>query len=331
MEQSAPAQARSEGLADRDLTGADLAGRDLTGCDLRGRDLSGCRLDGARLCRANLEDAKLVGASLAGASLFGATLAGAELLGANLADADLTDVRAAKAGFGNANLRGARLLNADLSGGTLSHADLSGADARGADLRGTRLVEATLEGADLSRARLDGADLQQARVARARFRDTDLRRARLRAIRGFEAAEWIGADVLETDFCGAYLARRAILDQNYLHEFRSANRLNRSIYTVWWLTSDCGRSFLRWGLWTLLITVAFAWIHMQVGLKVAVEETPLTALYYSVVTITTLGFGDVHPATPAAQLAAMGEVMLGYMMLGGLLSIFSNKMARRAE
>jgi hypothetical protein len=33
----------------------------------------------------------------------------------------------------------------------------------------------------------------------------------------------------------------------------------------------------------------------------------------------------------AAQILAMIEVVIGYVMLGGLLSIFSNKMARRAD
>jgi voltage-gated potassium channel Kch len=54
-------------------------------------------------------------------------------------------------------------------------------------------------------------------------------------------------------------------------------------------------------------------------------------LYYSVVTLTTLGYGDVVPASPTAQVLAMCEVVLGYVMLGGLLSIFSNKMSRRAD
>ena len=49
------------------------------------------------------------------------------------------------------------------------------------------------------------------------------------------------------------------------------------------------------------------------------------------VTLTTLGYGDVLPKTPTAQVLAMLEVVTGYVMLGGLLSIFSSKMARRAD
>ena len=61
------------------------------------------------------------------------------------------------------------------------------------------------------------------------------------------------------------------------------------------------------------------------------HRTGISSFYYSVVTLTTLGYGDAVPASVAAQVLAMIEVVLGYVMLGGLLSIFANKMARRAE
>ena len=55
-----------------------------------------------------------------------------------------------------------------------------------------------------------------------------------------------------------------------------------------------------------------------------------TPFYYSIVTFTTLGFGDVVPVTGIARFAVALEVILGYIMLGGLISIFANKLARRA-
>ena len=48
------------------------------------------------------------------------------------------------------------------------------------------------------------------------------------------------------------------------------------------------------------------------------------------VTFTTLGFGDVLPNTTGAEALVMSEVILGYLSLGGLMSILSDKMARRA-
>ena len=54
-------------------------------------------------------------------------------------------------------------------------------------------------------------------------------------------------------------------------------------------------------------------------------------LYFSFVTQTTLGYGDVLPMSVWAQAASMVEVVIGYVMLGGALSIFTTKMARRAS
>ena len=53
--------------------------------------------------------------------------------------------------------------------------------------------------------------------------------------------------------------------------------------------------------------------------------TFMTHLYFSVVTFSTLGFGDVTPCNGCGELAVMVEVFLGYVFLGGLISIFTMK------
>ncbi len=309
----------------------DLRGLNATGLDLSGLDLSGYDLSGAQLGRANLTNARLIRTRLEGASLFEADLAGAELLGADLRDADLSECKAERASFGQADLTGAKLFNANFRRARFTSATLRGVDARAANLLEARLREACLEEADFSGADLRETDMEKASVARALFIETDFRQARMRGITGYDRADWIGADILNVDFVNAHLASRFIRDQNYLHEFRRQSRLNAVLYQVWWATSDCGRSFLRWGLWTSLLAVVFAVVYEFVNVDFGAHPTYLSSIYYSVVTLTTLGYGDVLPASPAAQIAAMIEVILGYVMLGGLLSIFSNKMARRAD
>lgn len=310
---------------------SDLRAVRLAGVDLSGLDLSGVDLTGADLSHADLSRARLVGAKLRDAALVGARLDEAQLLKADLEGADLTDASAERAGFGGANLKGATLFNASLPGAVLSLADLRRADLGAARLRNARMLECDLREADLSRADLRGVDLERSRVDRARFADADLRGARVRGVSGYTSADWIGADIVDVDFCGAYLLRRAVIDQNYLHEFRHQSRMSAVLYWGWKITSDCGRSFLRWALWTVGVAVGFAWLYQYVAVDYGEHPTPLSALYYSVVTLTTLGYGDVVPASPAAQVLAMIEVVIGYVMLGGLLSIFANKMARRAD
>ena len=308
-----------------------LAGARLVGVQLEGADLSGLDLSGANLQSANLKRASLVGANLSDAILDRAMLEGAEFLSADLRGADLSDVVAPRAGFGGADLRGADFFNADLEGATFTRANLEGADFRAANLVDCRLREANLAGTNLARADLRQADLQSSRIDRADFSRTKLGGARLHGVTGHATAHWVGAEIATTEFTGAYGVRRTIMDENFLHEFRTSSRWNALLYKVWWLTSDCGRSLLRWGLTTAIITVAFGAAYSLVALDLGDHPTPLSLLYFSVVTLTTLGYGDVTPMSTAAQLLTMLQVVVGYVMLGGLISILSGKMARRAE
>ena len=303
------------------LVDADLNGLDLTGYDLRGADLSRADLRGARLVKAKLDES----------TLFETRLEGAEMVGARLRGARLERCIAPKVGFGHCDLQGASLFDADLSGATLTGADLSDVDGRAVKLEGARIREANLRGADLTGANLSRVDLGDTRVDGATFRDADLRGAQLRNVGGYASADWVGVDFRDVCFNGAYLLRRFALDQNFLAEFRAESPLHAVVYKVWWASSDCGRSFLRWGLWTVCLAAVFAGLYTQVELDPGSYGGALTPLYFSVVTLTTLGFGDVVPASGWAQAVAMIEVIMGYVMLGGLLSIFANKMARRAD
>ncbi len=309
----------------------DLAGARLVGEDLRGVDLSGRDLQGADLSQADLTGAKLVGTNLRGAVMHEACLDGAELAGADLSEAHLERCKAREAGFGRTKLCGASLFGADLTHSSFVEVDASDADFRAAEAKGVRFCRSVVARADFSRALLNDADFEGADVHSTVFVEADLRAARLRSLSNFESASFLRADVRDVDFSGAALLRRHILDANYLDEFRRRSRLNRFIHTIWWLTSDCGRSMGRWFLLTLLVTVGFGSIYSQVDIDYGDHETALSPWYFSVVTLTTLGFGDVLPASVGAQALVMCQVGMGYFMLGGLLSIFSNKMARRGE
>lgn len=316
---------------ERVVPGADLQNVDLSGVDLSGRDLSGCNLRGANLSRTNLRGANLMNADATGAALLGADLSSATCVATDFTQADLSDATAVETVFGSARMVDAVLFGATLRGATFTQADLTNADLRVATLTGGRFREATLVGADFSKASADGIDLTGASVEHAVFVDTDLRGAALRRTRGYEDANWIGVDITGADFAGAYLARRAIVDQNYLHEFRNRSRWTAIAYRIWWATSDCGRSFSRWAAWTALLAVVFAAIYSRLPIDYGDYETALSPLYFSVVTLTTLGYGDVLPASMLSQAMVLVEVVLGYVMLGGLLSIFATKMGRRGE
>ncbi|MBX2801860.1 MAG: pentapeptide repeat-containing protein [Myxococcales bacterium] len=308
-------------LTSQSLIGADLAGQDLTGVDLSGCDLS----------RANLSEATLVGANLSGAILYQARLEGAELAGANLSGANLVEVSAQRVGLGRADLSRANLTGAQLQGSTLSGADLTGADLRAANLDGARLLRSTLTDADLGRATMRAAEIADCQVPGASFRHSDLRDAKFRSPLGYAAADWVGADFRNTDLCGAYLMRRFAHDQNFLEEFRGQSPGHAVVYVLWKVTSDCGRSVTRWALWTFAIALTFAAIYTTLPIDYGDHPTPLSPLYFSIVTLTTLGYGDALPTDVPSQIAVIIQVLMGYFMLGGLLTLLSTKMGRRAD
>jgi hypothetical protein len=59
-------------------------------------------------------------------------------------------------------------------------------------------------------------------------------------------------------------------------------------------------------------------------------QTWFTPFYYSVVTFTTLGYGDVTANSLLGGLLFISEVIVGYFTLGLLLAILTNTIARRS-
>lgn len=307
-----------------------LAGLDFSGLDLSGLDLSGINLDGCMFAGANLSRAQLFNARLHGAVLRDADLTDANLHGAQMDRTGLDHVKAQRAGFGLAVLRNTTAFQADFTDATFSKSTLDQCDFRCATLRNARMREAGIVRSDLTEADLSEADMSLTSVDRSTFDNADLRGARLRRLAGYETASWIGTDVRDINFAGAYMMQRHVLDENYLKEFRTRGPRFLCLYLAWKATSNCGRSMSLWCVWIVGLILAFAWLFTRVDVDYGPHPTPLSPLYFSVVTFTTLGYGDVRPASTAAQILAMSEVICGYLMLGGLLAILSNKMARRA-
>ena len=112
------------------------------------------------------------------------------------------------------------------------------------------------------------------------------------------------------------------------------------LYNIWNVMADCGRTPWRWLGWSLGFMVLFAVIFMLLGKHAFVMSNfkPWGGIeefgclfYYSVVTFTTLGFGDITPNNGWAALAVGVEVVVGYIMLGGLISIFASLITRRSS
>jgi len=309
-----------------DLRGIKLEGEDLSGLNLSRYDFSGANLDSADMSGSNLS-----WACFESASLINARLDDCEFLGGVLSHAVFNECSGKRAGFGAANLSHASFISARLKDATLSKAKLGNSDFRAADLRGARITEADLTNAGFTRADMRGVDLKKSYVEGANFELADLRKARMISIGAFSKAKWIGADIRDMDLRGAYMARRWIRDENYLYEFRTRSKYHAALYWLWWATSDCGRSLIRWTGVVALTSILFAIVYSIVNIDFGEHHTIFSPLYFSIVTMTTLGYGDVIPTSIAAQIITTFQALLGYVGLGGLLSILANKMARRAD
>jgi len=72
--------------------------------------------------------------------------------------------------------------------------------------------------------------------------------------------------------------------------------------------------------WVLLYAVAYAYLGLIDGERLVRE--PITCLYFSIVTWTTLGYGDVRPSMDARFVAA-SEALLGYIWMAFFIGMFA--------
>ena len=74
----------------------------------------------------------------------------------------------------------------------------------------------------------------------------------------------------------------------------------------------------------------FAWgsYHMHNTTEMASKARPIVSFYYTVITMTTLGYGDYTPTTPFGMLAASGQSVLGILWLSALASIIINRVSK---
>jgi voltage-gated potassium channel Kch len=94
---------------------------------------------------------------------------------------------------------------------------------------------------------------------------------------------------------------------------------------------DYGRSLLRVAAISFGLAAIYGAIYRIFPHVLDYKDsanTWFTPYYFSIVTYTTLGFGDVRPATLAGEIIVSSEVVLGYTTLGLLLP--SSRKASRA-
>ncbi len=305
------------------LAGADLSDLDLSGVNLGEADLSGAECFNTDFSKANLKMSVLRGGDFAGARF-----TEAELYKADLSQAFFTGV--------------------DFSQAYLAEVDMHEADLRGSSLNQSNLNEADLTGANLSEADLSGAVLTGANITDTNFCFANFDAANLIGMRygSYHSmmGHYHGVRGLDSCFGNALFVRDA-QDQDYLDTLKHnidhtvdprARKFRRFWFRAWSLI-DYGRSLAKPAVYALVLAGVFGtiyWLDMVLGWGLmdysGTAESWLTPFYYSIVTYTTLGFGDITPKHWLGEVIVVIEVILGYTTLGLLLSILANMVARRS-
>jgi len=301
-----------------DLSGSDLSGRNLSGQNFTGADFFESNLSSANLKHVNMGNADLSGADVSKAGLYKANLTSATLTAAHLGGADLTE-----ADLSHADLRGANLVGADLTGADLRHANLANADLRDACLK-----RANISGASLKTARVDGANV------------TDIIYGDFQAMSG----AYLGIRGLDAVYGNALFVRDG-KDQDYIDTLASsiagmpdgfARTIEVTLFKAWGLF-DHGRSLFKVAIYAFVLATLYGviysfdmWLDWGMMDYSNSAQSWFTPFYYSMVTYTTLGYGDVTAETALGEILVISEVVMGYFTLGLLLSIIANTIARRS-
>lgn len=339
------------------LRGALLAGARMANTELQGADLKGANLQNAYLYIANLRDADLREANLRGADLESACAVGARFNRANLRSVQFAEAELDNADMSEAELAGVGFTDASLRGANLDYSNLSGSLSRHKGARphsGTKTIEdrpARFDRVSYAREwRGPGwfayvmRALSGKKLAWRKWKKTPETNKTLETrLKEYPRPTWrwsgrpttfSGVDISGVDWSKNPGLKRDIEDEQFIEDFKEKNL---SVYKLWAWSSDCGRSIALWAFWSFMLAFMFALVYTLFPSIIAISEGSnlprgnfLTYLYFSIVTSTTLGFGDIHANTLVGAFVINVEVILGYVFFGGLIAILSSKLARRA-
>jgi Uncharacterized low-complexity proteins len=256
----------------------------------------------------------------------------------------------------DADLEGFELVGADLSHSDLTHCNLKGADLTKAKLAGSRLWNADLTGANLSEADLTGSDLSNACLYNVKLWHADISDVKSLSIRNFapQAKIAVGAKINEDGLLSAEESYRSL--KNYFlycgmyndaswaaFKEKTMERLmlkkSRSWHYIPSLLMDAscgyGEKPHRIVISSLLTILGFA---LFFGATNGIQSPAYPGdalswsdyLYYSTVTFTTVGYGDVIPkATSLFRLMAATEAFLGVFLTGLFIFTLARKYSAR--
>ncbi len=207
---------------------------------------------------------------------------------------------------GKFDLRGAPLKDNDFENLDLTFIDFFAADLKCSNFWGAKLDKSHLSEADIRGATFNFASMEDSFLDNVRYD---------------RKTKFVGVDVRKINFNLAILLQDQVRNQQRIEHLKSRHPIFSAFL---WITCDYGQSLFRFLCWVAFIILAFSFAYflLQVSDKIT---SFFDAMYFSVVTFATLGFGDITPKTTVGRILVMFEVSLGYVMGGLLIAILARR------
>lgn len=305
----------------------------LIGVDFSGCDFYGCNFDEQNLKYTNFEKCPIYKSSFNKAKLENSIFNKASLIGSQFNEATMTSMQCK-----NTNIVKCEFKKTIMNRSNFAKSKFNSTELKRADLNLSNLTQAKFIDSNLSEAKLERVSIQE-----TLFYNIDVNKETSFLFSNLKKAEWVNNRSLIREF----------EEKQYIHDlyiyYRDNNTMLR-LLDIWKYTSNYGKDIKRWifcSIGVILFFSSFFFLDHIISCFCGTSplysflcceiiprfdikyQTLLSPLYFSAVTFTTLGFGDIVPINAAGQLLVMLEVIIGYVMLGGLVSIFANIFSRR--
>jgi len=323
--------------------------------DLRSADLPSMHFEGANLNGAYFDSADCSEAHFDSAFCDDAHFDKAMCLGAHFVRAHCTNTNFDSAICLGAHFDRAHCTNIHFEGGFCNNARFKDAYCFEAHFEGANCVSAHFEGAHCWDAHFDGAN-----CVNAHFDDAQCYGISFGAIEKidengvihrrpcylgdvtYKGANFLHVDTSNVDWSRNPGMKSYIEHQQFIQDIwdKANTKFLRFLFKVWGKTSNYGKSFWQWLLscvWIIIIFTGFYCLDLiknfdffQISDKIVHTPSQIFSyFYFSVVTFSTLGFGDVTPIHLVSMILVMVEVILGYFMLGGLITFLVKWLGRK--
>ncbi|MFB6130699.1 MAG: pentapeptide repeat-containing protein [Salinigranum sp.] len=288
----------------------------------------------------------------------GERLDGADLRGLSFEGVDwLADRVFVGADFSHADVSGADLGDADLRKTCFSHATARGTSFEGANLEDADVSDTDLRDADLRRARLDETDLSSSRInaatdfgPRAVYEremlesdDAERKSDKLEAaVRTYRAVEGLSEENTMNERASTYYRKGKDLRRRYNWQTNDypkavvgeASRLFTGYGNLPWrvIATSIGVMLLSAALYPLTGgvrearesgAVVYTFSHLPTAAPGHVVQILVKSLFFSVVTFTTLGYGNFQPVGTIAQYLASSEALVGTVLMSLLVAVLT--------